>query len=439
MKCPRCQSSKVDASGICMTCGYEVSQWKKKLEQRLHAIRQKEEEIEQNLQSIIDAAVSRQPEYSPLPQSDSTPYMPQLEELAFLEPDNDEPVLDLFVALDDDTPDVSSAVNADYPAATEHIVNAADIPDIEDAVNDKSSADDEGVAGDNDIAFIDDIADDDTADDDITDDDIADDDTADDDIADDDIADDDIADDVAYIDNIADDDAIADISDINAIVDNETIAVDDDITDDGAVDDGGISAVSLNDGGSVVSDTMDITYPDDAGYFPKEAGIQDVSDDEVIADVYNDAEAGDSPYILNAIIPEGRLIFLSRTLSGLVDLFLTVLFTVVFLCASDFFTDAPMLNSVNAKSFSTLFLMNYFLYSIFFLGTNGQTIGMIMTDLRVVSMNKKPLLLSHVVRRCAAFLVSLFGLGIGLLTGVISRECLCMHDRLSKTRVVRYM
>jgi hypothetical protein len=37
------------------------------------------------------------------------------------------------------------------------------------------------------------------------------------------------------------------------------------------------------------------------------------------------------------------------------------------------------------------------------------------------------------------FLVSLFGFGIGLLIGVFSRKCMCLHDRLSKTRVVRIM
>ena len=402
MKCPRCQSSKVDASGICLTCGYEVSQWKKKLEQRLHAIRQKEEEIEQNLQSIIDAAVSRQPEYSSSPESGDTPSTPQLEELTFLEPDNDEPVVDLFVAIDDDTHDVSDAVNAEYAADSGHIVNAADISDVEVVVYDENRDDDENIpeaediADEEDNAYIDDIPDDDIANDD----------------------------DVAHIDHddIPDDDVIPD----------ENIADDDDVTDD---DD--ISVNAVDDGRSDDSDTMNIVYHDASGYFPRAVDIQTVSDNGVMPE--DDNDTADSLYLLNAPIPEGRLIFLSRTLSGLIDLFLIALFTVVFFGAADYFTNAPMLNSINAISFSTLFLMVYFLYSIFLLGTNGQTIGMIMTDLRVVGMNNKPILLSQVVRRNITFLVSLFGLGIGLLTGVISSECLCLHDRLSETRVIRYM
>jgi len=355
MKCPRCQSIKIDASGMCMTCGYEVSQWKKKLEQRLHAIRRKEEEIEQNLQSIIDAAVSSQPEYSSTPKSENTSSMPLLDKLAFLEPDNDEPVLDLFVKADHDALDVSGA---EYTDDAGYNVNPADISDVEDSVD----IDDieEEVIDDIEEEVIDDIEEE-------------------------------------VIDDI-EEEVIDDIEDVEGITDDEII-----------------SDAEVFEDNQAITEEVDIANADNDNY----------------------AEAGDSPYILNETIPEGRLIFLSRTLSGLVDLFLIVIFTVVILCMADFFTDTPMLNSINAISFSTLFLMIYFLYSIFLLGTNGQTIGMIMTDLRIVSAHKKPLLLSQVIRRSAAFLVSLFGLGIGLLTGVISSECLCLHDRLSETRVIR--
>ena len=346
MKCPRCQMNKIDASGICLTCGYEVSQWKKKLEERLYAIRQKEEEIEQNLQSIIDAAVSRQSEYSSSPEYGDTPFMPQLKELAFLGPDNDEPALDLFVNTDTDAPDVSDTANAAYTDGTGFIRNDTDISDVEDIVYERSITDDGGIVHDEDI----------------TDD--------------------------------------QDIIGIKSIPGDEYMAR-------------GESTPNCE----------------------RIVDVEDVANVEIIMD--DDDNSNHSPYILNATIPEGRLIFLSRTLSGLIDLLLIVLFAAVFLCMADFLTDAPMLNSINAINCSTLFLMIYFLYSVFFLGTNGQTLGMIVTDLRVESMNKKPLLLSQVVRRNASFLISLFGLGIGLLTGVISNECMCLHDRLSKTHVIR--
>ena len=431
MKCPRCQSSKIDASGICLTCGYEVSQWKKKLEQRLHSIRQKEEKIQKNLQFIIDAAVSRQSEDSSSPESGDTHLVHQLKELAFLEPDDDEPFLDLFVNTDNDAPAVSDVANAEYAVDSGHSGDVAAILDVEDAVHEDNTMDDESSVEVEDADYDDSIVDDDgnaQIGDIVNDDDFADDSIVDDD---DNARIGDIVNDDDFTDDSIVDDDIADVADNNAL-DNE-----DDIIGDDATDDEGVSVRPEDTDGLDSSDTINIVYPVNAGYFPKDADIQGVPDGEVIANDNNNAEAGDSPYILNAPIPEGRLIFLSRTLSGLIDLFLIVLFTGAFLCTADFFTDAPMLNSVNVISFSTLFLMNYFLYSIFFLGTNGQTIGMIMTDLRVESINKKPLLFSQVVRRSAAFLVSLFGLGIGLLTGVISSECLCMHDRLSETRVIR--
>ena len=144
-----------------------------------------------------------------------------------------------------------------------------------------------------------------------------------------------------------------------------------------------------------------------------------------------------APYDEDSTDAEGRLILLSRTLSGLIDLFLIVLFSGIFLGMADYFTNAPMLNSMTAINFSTLFLIIYFIYAIFFLRTNKQTIGMMATNLRVVGMNKKSVSMLQVVRRSVLFLVSLFGLGIGLLAGVFSRKCLCMHDRVSKTRVIR--
>ena len=183
------------------------------------------------------------------------------------------------------------------------------------------------------------------------------------------------------------------------------------------------------------ADTEQVTYSEDV---PSAESIEydandytlDMLNEETIERITSSQNKADSD-------SEGRLIFLSRTLSGLIDLLLVVLFSGVFLGMADYFTEAPMLHSMTAINFSTLFLLIYFLYSIFFIATNKQTIGMMATDLCIVGMDKKSISMSQVVRRNSTFLVSLFGLGIGLLTGVFSRKCLCMHDRLSETRVVR--
>ena len=134
---------------------------------------------------------------------------------------------------------------------------------------------------------------------------------------------------------------------------------------------------------------------------------------------------------------EGKLILLSRTLSGLIDLIFIVLCGGVFIIASDFFSGIVFLDSLSLVGYSALFLLTYFFYSMFFLASCGQTIGMMITDLRVVGSDKKRSSLSRLFGRCIGYLVSLFGLGIGLLWSLFDGESRCFHDRISNTHVIR--
>jgi uncharacterized RDD family membrane protein YckC len=134
---------------------------------------------------------------------------------------------------------------------------------------------------------------------------------------------------------------------------------------------------------------------------------------------------------------EGKLILLSRTLSGLVDLICIVFCTGAFIIAADLFSGIVILDAISILDFLLLFLLMYFVYSIFFLATSNQTIGMMITDLRIVSANEGRPSLRQIFSRCCGHLISLFGLGIGLLWSLFNRENLCFHDRLSGTHVVR--
>jgi len=134
---------------------------------------------------------------------------------------------------------------------------------------------------------------------------------------------------------------------------------------------------------------------------------------------------------------EGKLILLSRTLSGLIDLICVVLCTGIFIIAIDFFSGIVTLDGVSVIIFSTLLLLNYFIYSLFFLAASNQTIGMMITDLRVVGIDRKRPSMRQLLFRCCGYLGSLFGLGIGLLLSLFNRENLCLHDRLSGTHVIR--
>ncbi len=134
---------------------------------------------------------------------------------------------------------------------------------------------------------------------------------------------------------------------------------------------------------------------------------------------------------------EGKLILLSRTLAGLVDLIFVVLCTGAFIIAADFFSGIVVLDSISYAGFSVLFLLNYFIYSIFFLATSSQTVGMMITDLRVVGADDRRPSLRQLLRRCGGYLISVLGLGIGLLWSLFNRDSLCLHDLLSDTHVIR--
>lgn len=134
---------------------------------------------------------------------------------------------------------------------------------------------------------------------------------------------------------------------------------------------------------------------------------------------------------------EGKLIFLSRTLCGLVDLIIVLLCTGISLIAADFFSGIIALDAVSYIYFSLLFLLTFFFYSLFFLTASNQTIGMMITNLRVVGVFHERPSFRQLLQRCTVFLISLLGLGFGLFWGLFDRESLCFHDRISDTQVVR--
>ncbi len=134
---------------------------------------------------------------------------------------------------------------------------------------------------------------------------------------------------------------------------------------------------------------------------------------------------------------EGKLILLSRTLCGLVDLIIVLVCTGLLILAADFFSGIIVLDTVSYLYFALLFLLTYFTYSLFFLLASSQTIGMMITDLRVVGIYHERPSFRQLFRRCCGYLFSLLGLGFGLIWGLFDRETLCFHDRISDTQVIR--
>ena len=107
--------------------------------------------------------------------------------------------------------------------------------------------------------------------------------------------------------------------------------------------------------------------------------------------------------------------------------------------AADFFDGIIVLDTFSMLDFLILFFLMYFVYSLFFLylTASNQTIGMMITELRVAGIEEKRPSFHKLARRCFWHLVSLLFLGIGLLWGVFDRDNMCLHDRLSNTRVIR--
>jgi uncharacterized RDD family membrane protein YckC len=134
---------------------------------------------------------------------------------------------------------------------------------------------------------------------------------------------------------------------------------------------------------------------------------------------------------------EDKLILLSRTLAGLVDLILIILCAGAMIFAVDILEGIEVWDAVTKFHFALIFLATYFVYSFFFLGMSNQTIGMMLTDLMVVDSASGRAGTPQILVRCLLFPFSLALFGIGLLWGCFDRHTRCLHDLLSGTRVTR--
>ncbi len=172
---------------------------------------------------------------------------------------------------------------------------------------------------------------------------------------------------------------------------------------------------------------------------PKQANIQDLIDSIMTRKAApHDAEPQKAPPPGVPDHPgEGKLILLSRTLSGLVDLLIVILCTGAFILAADFVSGIEVLDDISLFHYAQLLLAIFLLYSIFMLGTANQTMGMMVTDLKVVRARGERPNIIQIVARTLAFVFSFLALGLGLIWAVFDRKSLCLHDRISGTEIVR--
>ncbi|MBM3790287.1 MAG: hypothetical protein FJW35_08035 [Acidobacteria bacterium] len=132
-----------------------------------------------------------------------------------------------------------------------------------------------------------------------------------------------------------------------------------------------------------------------------------------------------------------KLVLLTRTFSGLVDMVIVVLLAAAMIFVVDVIEGIVVFDGTSMIYYLALLVATFLIYSVFFLATANQTIGMMITDLRIVGPGSGRPDLRQIFVRCSSYLVSLFGAGIGLFWGVFDRESRCLHDRISRTRVIR--
>ena len=132
-----------------------------------------------------------------------------------------------------------------------------------------------------------------------------------------------------------------------------------------------------------------------------------------------------------------RLILLSRTLSGLVDLILVLFFAGSIVFAVDVLEGIEVFDRTSMTHYGLLFLVTFFVYSLFFLGSGRQTIGMMLTDLQVVGAADPRPKAAQLIVRCVAYLLSFALAGIGFFWSIFDRRARCLHDIFSHTLVRR--
>jgi uncharacterized RDD family membrane protein YckC len=135
--------------------------------------------------------------------------------------------------------------------------------------------------------------------------------------------------------------------------------------------------------------------------------------------------------------PPDRLILLSRTLSGLIDLLIVFFWGATFILAAEIFSGIAIFDLRSRIHFALLLVALHFVYSFFFLRSASQTIGMMITELRVVRLEPGRLTARQILARSALFLPSLVLVGGGLLRAFFDPRSRCLHDSLSGTEVVR--
>ncbi len=138
-------------------------------------------------------------------------------------------------------------------------------------------------------------------------------------------------------------------------------------------------------------------------------------------------------------LPGGRVGLGRRVLAGAIDLTLLLLITFLFAAGTFVILNVDLMSLgenpramlvLSSLNLGFLFLLSL-LYTLFFLGGGGQTIGAMVLGFEVVRGDGAPLGYKRALLRYLGFLLSCLPLFLGLLMALADRQGRALHDRLS--------
>ena len=147
------------------------------------------------------------------------------------------------------------------------------------------------------------------------------------------------------------------------------------------------------------------------------------------------SSSSDREKVADSEIGLSHEVIFSRMLAGMIDLFLPVLIAFVFSYSASKILNFDFFSTTSVQLGVVFSLCFFFLNSFFFLVLSGQTPGMYWTDLQLVGEDSETVPFQSLLLRICFFL-PVAATVVGLLWSVFDPWCRCVHDRLSKTRVV---
>lgn len=128
-----------------------------------------------------------------------------------------------------------------------------------------------------------------------------------------------------------------------------------------------------------------------------------------------------------------------RVFSTLADALVVVVMGLALGLAGASAAGTGMLSFVQAAPipFAGTWLIFAFVYSVFFVGTCGQTLGKMAMRVRVIGADRFQVGYVKATRRALLYTLTALPAGVGLLPALNDPEHRAMHDRLSGTRVVK--